>query len=220
MDARLEHLRKLCDAAKPLPEQSSRMAEAMAGRDDDRRRREFESAALAFVRELLDQPETPDNKDRDVLWQDPENEKNWLGFRNGIITACHDGVQSLESADTLWIKMSSRPVPRTEYDVPAPPFGDESKKEFHYGDVAEAIEKIVGVPQASCSVRYGFDGFYHLVYRRRFGYGDRQEKMAQDIITLLLEYDVTPSSRVVIDTGEVQAIIYLDKEKVHKRLKG
>jgi hypothetical protein len=54
MKPRIEELRALREAAKPLPDnQTTRVGEAMNALDDDRRRRAYESAALTFVADLL-----------------------------------------------------------------------------------------------------------------------------------------------------------------------
>lgn len=85
----LEELRNLRALAHPMPEQETRVGEAMAGRDDSLRLRAYEVAALWYVRQELDRRDFPHINDLfDVFYRFTQrNSRAMTGSPGNMVNA-------------------------------------------------------------------------------------------------------------------------------------
>lgn len=144
-----------------------------------------------------------------ILWTNPENPEQHVRVRNGVIN-CVDGAQHSITAETLWREQTSEIVARTEYA-----FGRvfDRGKPFHYGDVLDGLEEIIGCKKTG-GVNYGYDGFYHFTFERQFKARDRQRLKVENVLTFMQDYDCSyGGSYVVIATGRIEVVCRLMKDE-------
>ncbi len=149
-----------------------------------------------------------------ILWQDPEDPAKQVTFRNGIII-CANGVHYSISAERLFQEQASHYETRVEIPF-GHPFPDERYKAFAYPEIVERLEKLFECPLAPHSVRYGMDGFYHLVFDRVFRAWDRQRLKAELAIDILNEYEFDIRSHIVVSTARIEVVCYMERPKPQK----
>jgi hypothetical protein len=151
-----------------------------------------------------------------VLWQDPTNDKNYLSFRNGIMTAVHDGISGMSSADEVWINLTSTEL--VPYEVQVPPKFLQSKTnprpDFMPKDVKALMDEIVG--SESTAHNFGWDGDFFYTWRRQFRARDRQRMKVEELYTLLDGYNIDRGCIIRARTGVIEVSVHLMVEKHRK----
>lgn len=153
-----------------------------------------------------------------TLWTHPDDPSKLVRVRNHILT-CVDGAQQSVSLLDLWIDRTSREEPRVEI-----PYGSVfpcQGKDFDFHAIQKGLEEIIGCPLTS-SVKLGFDGFFHYVFRRQFKERDRQRLKAEQVVSFMQEWDVAyGSSYVRMHTGTIEVVCRLfpaeDREREKNR---